>query len=247
MQNMPRDSSSDRSAARAAARPFSRISVIAAALLAGSAGCQAPPAPDGPTEMVLHVADYETFVDSTLTLLREFDFMPERVDRHSGRIVTAPTTGGQWFEFWRGDVRGPYQLFESSLHTIRRRVSIGIASAAGAESPNAEQQEGEPDEAREAGRAGEYRVTVQVDKTRYSAPERQVTTASGALGIYSERLPTTEGLRNARSVGEHWVPLGRDGPLETYLLSRIAALSGARPAASDTADEASEPTVDGGS
>lgn len=241
MLKTTREFSSDLSAARSAALPFSRISVLAAALSAGSAGCQAPPAPDGPTEMVLHVADYEAFVDSTLTLLREFDFMPERVDRHSGQIVTAPTTGAQWFEFWRGDVRGPYQSLESSLHTFRRRVSVGIASEGGAESPNAEQNEGEPSG------AGEYRVTVQVDKSRYSAPERQVTTASGALGIYSERLPTTEGLRNARSVGEHWVPLGRDGPLESYLLSRIAALGGAQTAASDAPDEASEPAADGDS
>jgi hypothetical protein len=50
-----------------------------------------------------------------------------------------------------------------------------------------------------------------------------VTTASGALAIYNERLPTTEGLRGAASRGEHWVPLGRDVLLEGYLLDRIAA------------------------
>jgi hypothetical protein len=71
--------------------------------------------------------------------------------------------------------------------------------------------------------SGESRVSVRVDKQRYSAPERQVTTASGALAIYSEHLPTTEGLLASRTEGEHWIPLGRDVLLEQYLLDTIAS------------------------
>jgi hypothetical protein len=79
--------------------------------------------------------------------------------------------------------------------------------------------------------SGAYRVSVAVNKSRYAAPDRQVTTASGALAIYNERLPTNEGLRNARSRLSHWVPLGRDALLEADLLDRIAArAAGARPA-----------------
>ncbi|MCH7873547.1 MAG: hypothetical protein IID33_17760, partial [Planctomycetes bacterium] len=46
-----------------------------------------------------------------------------------------------------------------------------------------------------------------------------------ALAIYSEQLPTTEGLRAALSATHEWVPLGRDGLLEQALLTRIAELS----------------------
>ena len=70
--------------------------------------------------------------------------------------------------------------------------------------------------------ADQYRLAVQVDKSRYSATERQITTASGALAIYSEHIPTTEGLRKAESGGAHWVPLGRDALLESYLLAKLA-------------------------
>lgn len=169
-------------------------------------GCQAPAAPDAPTEMSLHISDYDAFIDNSLTLLREFDFVPQRVDRTAGEIVTLPTTSGQWFEFWRGDVIGAYQSLESSLHTVRRSVAINLARDA-------------------EGPEGDYRVAVTVAKTRYSAPDRQVTTPSGALAIYSDRLPTTEGLKKSATRGEHWVELGRDGLLEARLLARLRRLA----------------------
>jgi hypothetical protein len=179
--------------------------ILFVALLFGLGGCHTPPQATGPTDMVLRIPDREAFLDAALTVLREQDLPPERVDWERGVAVSRPTTSGQWFEFWRGDSRGGYQLFESSIHTMRRVATVRI----------------EPVTAE--GTSDEYRLSIQVDKGRYSAPERQVTTASGALAIYNERLPTTEGLRGAESRGAHWVPLGRDVLLEAYLLDKIAA------------------------
>ncbi len=68
-----------------------------------------------------------------------------------------------------------------------------------------------------------YRVSVRVDKSRLSVPQRQVTTASGALVVYSQRIPTVEGTRAAPR-DEQWVPLGRDGLLEGDLLARFVNL-----------------------
>lgn len=167
-------------------------------------GCQASPPPGGPTQITLGIPDREAFIDATLSLLRRRDFAPERVDRGAGVVVAQPSTGQQWFEFWRHDSLGGYQLLESSIHTVRRVVNVKM-------DPLEPEQ---PD--------NKFRVSVQVDKQRYSAPERQVTTASGALGIYSERLPTTEGLLASRAEGEHWIPLGRDAQLERCLLDVIA-------------------------
>lgn len=177
------------------------------ALLVLGSGCQVSGPPTGPNAVTLQIPDREAFLDATLTLLRKHDFPPERVDRTAGLIVTRPSTGKQWFEFWRQDSQGAYQVFESSIHTIRRTITIRLEPTA--ETPDT------------------HRLSVAVEKERYSAPERQITTASGALAIYSERLPTTEGLLAARTAGEHWVPLGRDGRFERYLLERIGRLAGA--------------------
>lgn len=188
-------------------RPLFVATISIAVILVGPFGCQAPSQPNGPTQMTMRVADKEALIDDTLTLLRELDFPPDRVDRERGTITAGPSTGGQWFEIWRRDVHGGYQMLESSLHTIRREVGIKIEPLS---------SESESDE---------YRLSVEVKKFRYSAPDRQITTASGALAIYSEQLPTTEGLRNALSAAHEWVPLGRDGLLEQALLTRIAELS----------------------
>lgn len=192
-------------------------------------GCHAPAQPSGPTEMVLHVPDHEAFFDASLSVLRLYDFPPDRVDRTRGLIVSHPTTSGQFFEWWRVDSRGGYQTLESSLHTMRRIVTVNIEPAVGRQ-PSAISSESPTVPA--TGESGElYRVRVQVDKSRYSAPERQITTTSGALAIYSERVPTVEGLRGPQSRGAQWVPLGRDALLESFLLAKLSdALPNVTPA-----------------
>lgn len=257
-------------------------------------GCRAPGPATEPTGYLVTIADERAFVDHTLMTLRRNFFVPEYVDAARGLIVSRPETSKQWFEFWRPDVPAGYQLLESSLHTMRRRVTVsftptgvGAARVAGtveaaqqppqmqpmrpvppsgkrptlstaAGPPNAIMQpthQGAPASVPAATKPSpppplrssapmqqkasappvrpaptrpsrppqpqQYRLTVTVDKERYSAPERQVTTVTGALGIYSERLPTTEGIRASRSESEHWVPLGRDAALERKLLSQI--------------------------
>ncbi len=175
--------------------------------------------------MRLHVADRERFIDDTLTMLRELDYEPGWVDRQRGVIQTKPSTGAQWFEIWRRDVIGPDQLLESSVSTIRRSVRIDLGEGGP-----------EPDAAATAA------VEVEVRKERFSAPERQVTTASSALAIYGERLPTEEGLLNARTRGEHWIDLGRDALLERDLLRRMADLPGVSQAP-ETAPQVVAPSV----
>ncbi len=165
-------------------------------------GCHAPPTASGPTELVVHVSDREVLMERVATLLRERDFAPQRFDTHEGLIVSKPSTSQQWFEFWRHDAIGAYQLFEASIHTIRRIVTVHFRTL--------------PDDPQAC------QVQIEVAKQRYSAPERQVTTSSGALGIYSERLPTTRGRLERKADVEHWVSLGRDVLLERYLADLIA-------------------------
>ncbi|MFQ6048761.1 MAG: hypothetical protein ACE5K7_05295, partial [Phycisphaerae bacterium] len=187
-------------------------------------GCQRPAVPGQPAAVELQGVQFEGLWQTALEVLRRYDFRPDRQDRRAGIITTHPTTSQQWFEFWRRDAIGPYQFAEASLHTIRRQVTVRI------------QRGGEPTACR---------LGVQVDTYRYSAPERQVTTASGALQIFGEKLPTAQGQLQPRAVGQHWVPLGRDPLLEAELVKRIVWLY--RPAASPTATEAPPATDQPGS
>jgi hypothetical protein len=153
----------------------------------------------------MQVSDRAAFLDSAATELRSRDFPIKRIDPQKGVLVSGPATSQQWLEFWRRDALGAYQLTESSIHTIRRIVTVRLD----------EQPAASPDECR---------VSVEVDKERFSAPERQVTTASGALAVFSEHLPTVEGEMGPRSAGAHWVPLGRDPLLEADLLQKLTGI-----------------------
>jgi hypothetical protein len=236
-------------------------------------GCQAPGVPTGPTAARVFVSDYEMYFDQALSTLRQHDLQPDRVERPRGIIVTVPTTSAQFFEFWREDARGAYQLAESSLHTMQRVVSIQLepldedarraALPALPEPPpieNGELRAAAPPPTTQAANeptppaGGRFRVVVKVDKLRRSAPPRQITTASGAMGLYNERVPTMAGLRGPSSRGVAWVPEGRDPLLEEYLLGKLTKLPQAtveeielptlEPAAPDRAPPATQPAAE---
>lgn len=202
--------------------------LTAGAVLGLLAGCRAPLPPTEPMALVLRIPDYERYLDESISILRRYDFPPDYVDRPGGLVISQPATGAQWFEFWRIDTPGAYQKLESNLHTIRRVVTLtvepldeagGPPSAATQRHATTTDPSSEPSADEPAPR---YRLQVRVDKSRHSAPERQVTTASGALRMYSMQIPTTEG-RWARAEDVRWVPLGRDGLLEAILLEKLAA------------------------
>ncbi len=166
-------------------------------------GCVDPPSNYGPVQADVVVQDENEFDDlweTILRVLRRVSLQPDRQDRREGVITTLPITTQQWFEFWRHDAMGPYQFLESSMHTIQRQATIRI----------------------HRGEANRYRVSVRIDVFRFSTPERQVTTPSGAYGMYSEKRPTEAG-EMAKQAGSaaHWVLLGRDPRMEGVLLRRI--------------------------
>jgi hypothetical protein len=163
-------------------------------------GCQQPTQPMVPTGVDLSPADFEALWQTSLEVLQRYNFRPDRQDRRAGVITSHPATSGQWFEFWRPEVVGPFNSAEASIHTVRRQVTVRVS----------------PQPADDG-----CHVSVQVDVYRYSATERQVTTASGALQIFGEKLPTAEGQMGPHQAGVRWVPLGRDDLLEKELLDRI--------------------------
>lgn len=136
--------------------------------------------------------------DEVRDVLAEHNFEADYQSLRAGRMITAPTVSQQWFEFWRDDAQGRYQWLESSLHTIRRRVEVAFVPA----------DDG-------------YQVNLFVYIQRKSRPERQVTTASGALQIYREKLPIYTGEKVPAGGQVDWVHIGRDDRLEAYLRERI--------------------------
>lgn len=200
------------------------LSIIFAATANFLVGCHAPPQPSGPTEIVVRISDRERFFDDAMTVLREHDFQPRRLERDQGLLVAGPTTAGQWFEVWRGDTRGDYNTAEANLHTVRHTVTLRLDPETGSElgaSVDAER----------------FRLSLRVDKERLSAVERQVTTTGAALTIFSERVPTVEGYRDPLDATRQWVPRGRNGQLESYLLRRVveATQTSAEPRDADSA------------
>ncbi|MDX2200753.1 MAG: hypothetical protein SF069_17485 [Phycisphaerae bacterium] len=240
------DAGQKRRPARSLVRILSVSSLHLAGVLAATLlpACTAPAPATGPTRATVWIDDRNEYLETALSVLRKNHLEPRRIDRSAGEIESQPTTSKQWFEVWRKDAPSAYQTLESSLHTTRRTVKLTVDQP-GLDRPGtpASQRSGLALDTPKANRAGmgsmqgatsrpagtaqqpagpkPYVLTVVVNKERYSAPERQVTTTSGALGIYSERLPTTEGLRRAQAPGATWLPQGRDALLERQLLDEL--------------------------
>jgi hypothetical protein len=218
-------------------KPISALLFVAALPFLGGLGCQAPAQPERPTLRIVDVSDYDEAFDDVLTELRMRDLGPLDLgdaDRARGRIQVGPVTSQQWFEFWRKDALGSYQMLEANLQQIGRTITIEFQPLAqrdanGDETTSVTDAEATPsdDDSNELppltdNRAGIYSLLVRVDKSRFSTPQRQITTASGALGLYSQRVPTRAG-RDGPDPAGHWVPLGRDGLLEEDLLASVLA------------------------
>jgi len=135
--------------------------------------------------------------------LKKRGFELDRVDRRSGTIETFPLTSRQWFEFWRQDVVGEAALMESSLHTVRRIVSVQLQPAEGNRS----------------------RLQCQVAVERLSASRPSAGGLTRAEDIFSDMISGSPAL-GPQGRGDYrqrqWVPLGRDLSLEKAIMTSIS-------------------------
>jgi len=169
-------------------------------VLVGS-GCQHPREPIQPSSrtLVINKSQIDIVWDETLDVLREHYFVPDRQDRRAGLIVSYPTVSKQWFEFWRDDAQGCYQVAESSLHNIRRSVEVKFVPA-----------------------KDRYEIRMTVYIQRKSQPQRQITTSSGAFQIFRDNAPLyISGQSADRNEIVEWVNVGEDVRLANYLLGRL--------------------------
>ncbi len=181
------------------------LCVLVAAL---AAGCQRPIQSESPTAALVDVPDREQLDflwDTCLRVLRRYGLQPDRQDRRAGVITTGPVTVPNWFELWRPDMPRGFQFAEANLSTIRRVACIKL----------------EPLEA-----ANDYRLTTEVNLQRHSTPERQVSTAAGAIQMFSAKLPIYTGEMIDEEQAVRWIQLGRDVRFEQALLTSILSYYG---------------------
>lgn len=191
---------------------------LAVALALCLSGCERPIQPEGVTAAPVYGEELDALWEASLSVLMKHDFQPQRQDRAMGLIVTRPTTSRQWGEFWRQDVdpSDRYGMLQASLHTMQRQATVRFMRG----------DEG-------------WRLEVQVDVYRLSAPESQITTASSAIQAFSGALPTTEGeVSKDPRLRKQWVHVGRDVAIEERLLDRILTAAGASELAAPTTAQA---------
>lgn len=162
-------------------------------------GCNRPHPPVQPPAevLVINQGRIDDVWDETLDVLREHYFIPDRQDRRAGTIVTYPTLSKQWFEFWRDDAQGEYEVAESSIQSIRRQVEVKFVPV-----------------------KDKYEVRFCVHVQRKNQPARQITDSAAVIMAFRDRTPLVTGeLADPRDVV--WVDVGEDTKLANYLLQRL--------------------------
>ena len=169
-------------------------------------GCVRPPVASGPTMRTITTTDLASIDEpweAAREVLRRQRFEIGRLDRRAGIIITRPLTSQSAFEFWRHDVDTSYDLLESTLNAIRRRVTVRVAAGQG---------------------DGQAEIDVVVIKERLARPERQFSSSTQAFHFFGDSLPGTAGQLRLGPESEYWIELGRDPAMENYLADRIVAL-----------------------
>ena len=138
-----------------------------------------------------------------LASLEDRGLTVDRQDRRFGVIVSEPVVGKQFFEFWRNDAVSSDDTMTSSLHTVRRIVSISVVSQG----------------------PGQFEVSVEAQAQRASIPADQLdNTAEAFEMLRSQGVPASPSRRDyVRPQTEPvWVDIGREHALERYILEDIA-------------------------
>ena len=171
-------------------------------------GCLGPRRDDYRSFSTVTVADpspqADRHWDAVLETLRRHHFTLDRVDRRAGVITTMPEVSQHFFEVWRHDVDTDADLLTATLNPLRRWVKVRVARDAD----------------------GSWsRIDVEVRKERLSSPDRQFNNSGAAYQFFGTTLPSTTGEVELTPEHDRWLDIGRDAPMEDYLLGKILALA----------------------
>jgi hypothetical protein len=171
-------------------------------LLAAASGCTSPPlaAPTAASPGIrLNESHREVWWERSVRVLNSNHFQVARESKLEGVIETAWRGGSGLLEPWHGDSVGVSNRLESTLQSIRRRVTVVLQSSAD----------------------NTQVLTVRVDKEIEDLPGLAANYEGGAT--FSESQPLNRDL--SQVVGQtgpsRWVSVGRDPLLEQKILAEI--------------------------
>lgn len=159
-----------------------------------------------------NATSFDQVWEACLDSLGDHSFQVDRRDRRFGLIVSQPEIGKQFFEFWRKDAVSSNDVLNSSLHTIRRTVTIRITK----QSPT------------------QFQVDVEAQAQRISSPGSQLNSTAEAIELTGRAgVPSSPRRSDYLSPrGEPtWVDIGREGALEQAIMRDIASRLESEPTA----------------
>jgi len=193
-----------------------RLELGLAVLLAGLAtGCVRYTQPVVTEQASMPETQRRAVWEASRDVLRRYGFRLDRQDFRAGVLTTHPMVGKHFFEFWRKDAVGPYELAESSIQKIYRQVTVRLEPT----QPGAE--------------TVEPIVEVRVSRSDRKRPE--VTSTSEAFDLFripAGEEPLPEELADRQAAGleeqadradEGIVPLGGQAGLAEKLAAEIIA------------------------
>jgi len=172
------------------------ITILLTAMLTG---CTEQRRPTQQTVAIVKQFSFDDVWTVCLASLQDRGLSVDRQDRRFGLIVSEPVVGKQFFEFWRNDAVTSDDTWTSSLHTVRRIVSIHVVS----QGPM------------------HFEVRVEAQAQRVNIPADQLdNTAEAFEMIRTHGVPASPSRRDyTRPKAELiWVDIGREHALEQYIL-----------------------------
>lgn len=177
---------------------------LAACMIALSMGCVVSPTSPlrGANAVQISADQRDPVWERAVSVLNRNHFQIARESKLEGLIETEYRAGANLLEPWHPDSIGHRSRLESTLQSIRRRVTVIMQSTA----------------------PGLMLVSVRVDKEIEDLPGLAATYEGGAT--FSENQPLDRDLTQVigQSGPSRWLPLGRDALLERQLLREISGL-----------------------
>lgn len=168
-----------------------------------------------PEPMTPQEQNFETVWQGSIQMLSDYGFASDPLrggtqDRREGVIRTTPMVGRHWFEFWRKDYAGGFDLAENTLQTIYRQVTIHVKPA--------------------SSNSAQYVATVEVQSFRSDKTPRwqphDTTTIYSMFQVPGQATPQHEFVLNETTEppGTAIVPLGRNAELEAKMSADLAKI-----------------------
>jgi len=142
-------------------------------------------------------------VEAAHDVLTDMHFAIEKLDVEQGIARTWPLRAGQFFEFWRSDNVGAFNVAEANVQSLRRTVELRM----GTEAPT----------------SSDLWVECTVQVQRLALPANEIAGLSHAYQIHTQSTAAVQRLdvTPEQREGMAWIDLGTDPQLAAEVIKRI--------------------------